>query len=73
MSGGVRTVVGPVAPVRDDVAYKFDVVLHRQIRDTGDPGRAFREAVRAVRELDQRPATWGSFQLYGDSRPWENI
>ncbi len=71
MSGGVRTVVGPVAAVRDDVAYRFDVVLHEQIRDTGDVGRAFRTAVRAVRELDQRPATWGSFQLYGDSRPWE--
>jgi CHAT domain-containing protein len=71
MSGGVRTVVGPVAAVRDDVAYRFDVVLHEEIRDTGDVGRAFRTAVRAVRELDQRPATWGSFQLYGDSRPWE--
>jgi len=71
MSGGVRTVVGPVAPVRDDVAYTFDVALHEQICETVDPGRAFHSAVRAVRELDRRPATWGSFQLYGDPRPWE--
>jgi len=73
MSGGVRTVVGPVAPVRDDIAYTFDVELHKQICQTGDPGMAFRAAVRAVRELDRRPATWGSFQLYGDPRPWEKI
>jgi len=71
MSGGVRTVVGPVAPVRDDVAYTFDVALHEQVCETGDPGRAFRSAVCAVRELDRRPATWGSFQLYGDPRSWE--
>jgi len=71
MSGGVRTVVGPVAPVRDDVAYAFDIALHERIRDSGDPGSAFRTAIRAVRDRDPRPATWGSFQLYGDSRSWE--
>jgi len=70
VSGGVRTVVGPVAPVRDDVAYTFDLELHRQLHDLGDPGRAFVGAVRAVRELDPRPSTWGNFLQWGDTRPW---
>lgn len=70
MSGGVRTVVGPVAPVRDDVAYTFDMALHRRLAETGDPQSAFLGAVAAVRELDPRPATWGSFHLWGDPRAW---
>ena len=71
MSGGVRTVVGPVAPVRDDVAYTFDLTLHRRLHETGDPQSAFLDAVTAVRELDPRPATWGSFHQWGDPRAWE--
>ena len=70
MSGGVRTVVGPVAPVRDDVAYTFDMALHRRLTETGDPQSAFLGAVAAVRELDPRPATWGSFHMWGDPRAW---
>ena len=70
MSGGVRTVVGPVAPVRDDVAYTFDIALHRRLAATGDPQSAYLGAVAAVRELDPRPATWGSFHLWGDPRAW---
>ena len=70
MSGGVRTVVGPIAPVRDDVAYTFDMALHRRLAETGDPQSAFHGAVTAVRELDPRPATWGSFHLWGDPRAW---
>ena len=70
MSGGARTVVGPVAPVRDDVAYTFDMALHRSLHDTGDPQEAFSEAVRAVREFDPRPVTWGAFHQWGDPRPW---
>jgi hypothetical protein len=71
MSGGVRTVVGPMAPVRDEVAYTFDLALHRTLRDTGDPQSAFLDAIDAVRELDPRPATWGSFHHWGDPRRWE--
>jgi CHAT domain-containing protein len=70
MSGGVRTVVGPVAPVRDDVAHTFDVALHRELAASGDPGRAYRSAVHAVRVLDPSSATWGAFHLYGDARAW---
>ncbi len=71
MSGGARTVVGPVAPVRDDVAYTFDMALHRTLHESGDPQAAFSAAVGAVRELDSSPATWGSFHHWGDPRPWE--
>jgi hypothetical protein len=70
MSGGVRTVVGPMAPVRDDVAYTFDLALHKTLRETGDPQSAFSKAIASVRELDARPATWGSFHHWGDPRPW---
>lgn len=73
MSGGVRTVVGPVAPVRDDVAYTFDMALHRQLAETGDPQAAFRRAVDEVRELDARPATWGCFHFWGDPRAWRMV
>ena len=70
MNGGVRTVVGPVAPVRDDVAHAFDVALHADLVASGDPGSAYRAAVRAVRGLDPSPATWGAFHVYGDIRSW---
>jgi hypothetical protein len=59
-----------MAPVRDDVAYTFDLALHKTLRDTGDPQSAFSKAIAAVRELDPRPATWGSFHHWGDPRPW---
>jgi hypothetical protein len=72
LGGGVRTVVGAMAPVRDDVAYAFDIALHTALNETGDPGKAYRSAVQAVRRLDPRSATWGSFQLYGDPRSWDN-
>jgi len=72
MNGGVRTVVGPVAPVRDEVAYEFDLAFHTGLRETRDPGAAFRTAISAVRGLDPRPATWGSFSMYGDPRGWED-
>jgi CHAT domain-containing protein len=71
MSGGVQTVVGPMTPVRDEVAYAFDMALHTGLRETSDPARAFCGAVRAVREIDPQPATWGSFHVYGDPRGWE--
>lgn len=73
ISGGVRTVVGPVAPVRDDVAYTFDLTLHGRLRETGNPQSAFLDAVAAVRELDPRPAIWGSFHQWGDPRAWETV
>jgi CHAT domain-containing protein len=72
MNGGVRTVVGPVAPVRDEVAYEFDLALHIGLRASRNPGTAFRSAISAVRDLDPRPATWGSFSMYGDLRGWED-
>lgn len=71
MSGGVRTVVGPAAPVRDEVAFVFDLALHAALRESDDPQAAFRAAVAAVRDSDDRPAVWGSFSYWGDPRSWE--
>ena len=31
------------------------------------------ELVAAVRELDPRPAIWGSFHQWGDPRAWETV
>ncbi len=71
MSGGVRTVVGAVAPVRDEIAHAFGVTFHRRLHESGDPGTAYADGVREVRRLDPAPATWGAFHLYGDGRAWE--
>lgn len=71
LSGGVRTVVGAVAPVRDEIAHAFGVAFHRSLRGAGDPGRAYADGVREVRRLDPAPATWGAFHLWGDARAWE--
>jgi CHAT domain-containing protein len=72
MSGGTRTVVGPVAPVRDEVAYTFDLALYRGLRNNDDPLAAFSSAVQAARRVDPRPVIWGSFHHWGDSRTWES-
>jgi len=70
MAGGVRTVTGPVAPVHDEIAYTFDLGLHQVLAGTGDPSRAYRAAISAVRDLDPSPGVWGNFHLYGDHREW---
>ncbi len=70
VAGGARTMVGPVTAVEDETAYTFDVAWADGLRRTGRPGAAFREAVSAVRRLEDDPAVWGSFQLYGDPRGW---
>jgi CHAT domain-containing protein len=72
LSGGVRTVVGPISPVRDEVAHAFDLALHTTLSETANPCHAFSCAVRTVRELDPQPAVWGAFHMYGDPRPWES-
>jgi len=72
LSGGVRTVIGPIAPVRDEVAYAFDLELHTTLSKTSNPSAAFSNAVKTVRDLDPRPAVWGAFHMYGDPRSWEN-
>jgi hypothetical protein len=71
MSGGVRTVVGPTAPVHDEIAYSFDITLHQLLQKFKDPQIAYSGAIASVRDLDPRPATWGSFQQWGDPRSWE--
>jgi hypothetical protein len=71
LGGGVRTVIGPISPVHDEIAYAFDLALHTALSRTSDPCLAFTSAVRAVRELDPQPAVWGAFHMYGDPRPWE--
>jgi tetratricopeptide (TPR) repeat protein len=70
MAGGVRSVVGAISPVKDDVACAFDLEFFRGIRDFGNPGLAFRAAVEALRRLNPNPAIWGNFHFYGDHRPW---
>jgi len=70
MAGGVRSVVGAISPVKDDVACAFDLEFFRGIRDFGNPGVAFRAAVEELRRLNPNPAIWGNFHLYGDHRPW---
>jgi hypothetical protein len=72
LGGGVRTVVGPISPVNDEVAYAFDLALHTALSETSNPCHAFSSAVKTVRDLDPRPAVWGAFHMYGDPRPWEN-
>ena len=70
LAGGVRSVVGAISPVRDDVAYSFDLEFYRGVRDLENPGDAFRLAVKALRRHDPNPATWGNFHFFGDHRPW---
>lgn len=70
MAGGVRSVVGAISPVKDDVAYAFDLEFFRGIREFGNPGIAFRAAVEELRRFDPNPAIWGNFHFYGDHRPW---
>jgi len=70
MAGGVRSVVGAISPVKDDVAYAFDLEFFRGIRQFGNPGDAFRAAVEELRRFDPNPAIWGNFHFYGDHRPW---
>jgi len=70
LAGGVRSVVGAISPVKDDVAYAFDLEFYRGIRDFGNPGIAFQSAVDGLRCLDPNPAIWGNFHFFGDHRPW---
>jgi CHAT domain-containing protein len=70
MAGGVRSVVGAISPVKDDVACAFDLEFYRGIREFHNPGIAFRAAVETLRRFDPNPAIWGNFHLYGDHRPW---
>jgi hypothetical protein len=70
MAGGVRSVVGAISPVADDVACAFDLEFFRGIRDFGNPGVAYRAAVEELRRLNPNPAIWGNFHFYGDHRPW---
>ncbi len=72
VAGGVRSVVGPITAVEDEVAYTFDVAWARGLARHGNPGRAHAEAVAALRNRDPDPAVWASFQLYGDPRGWGN-
>lgn len=68
MVGGVRTVVGPVAPVRDDLAREFSVRLYSRIEDAWSPGEAWRLALTDLRASGAPPAFWSAYQLYGDPR-----
>jgi CHAT domain-containing protein len=70
LAGGVRTVVGAISPVRDEVAYNFDLEFFRLLEDGNDPGAAYRGAVGELRRRDPHPATWGNFHFYGDQRSW---
>ena len=70
LAGGVRTVVGAISPVRDEVAYEFDLEFFRLLEKGNDPGAAYRGAVGELRRGDPHPATWGNFHFYGDQRSW---
>jgi len=70
LAGGVRSVVGAISPVKDDMAYAFDLEFYRGIGGLRHPGNAYRLAVNALRRMDPNPATWGNFHLFGDHRPW---
>jgi hypothetical protein len=70
LAGGVRSVVGAISPVSDDVAYTFDLELYRDLGELRHPGSAYRAAVDRLRREDPNPATWGNFHLFGDHRPW---
>lgn len=70
MAGGVRSVVGAISPVKDDVAYAFDLEFFRGVREYQNPGAAYREAVKQLRRFNPNPAVWGNFHFYGDHRPW---
>lgn len=71
LAGGVRSVTGAVAPVRDDVAHAFGVTFHSTLAGGGGPATAYRDGLWAARALDPDPASWGVFHLYGDIREWE--
>ena len=70
LGSGVRSVVGPVAWVRDPLAHAFALAFHDRLRKADGPAEAFRQAIGQLREADPHPAAWGSFQLFGDGRPW---
>jgi tetratricopeptide (TPR) repeat protein len=70
LAGGVRSVVGAISPVMDDVAYAFDLELYRGLGELGNPGIAYQSAVDALRRRDPNPAVWGNFHFFGDHRPW---
>jgi len=70
LAAGVRTVVGPLASVRDDVACAFAETFYSTLMTSSSPGTAYRAAVSALRRADPHPAAWGSFHPYGDLRPW---
>ncbi len=70
MTGGVGTVVGPTAPVTDEVASTFDLAFFSALEECADPGVAFHEGIGAVIRNDPDPAGWAAFQMYGDPRPW---
>ncbi len=70
MAGGVRSVVGAISPVKDDVACAFDLEFFRGIQRLNNPGAAFRAAVEGLRRHNPNPAIWGNFHFYGDHRPW---
>lgn len=72
IAGGVRTVVGSVAPVRDDVARAFSTALYSRLHSNWAPGEAWRGAVTELRASYPTPALWGAFQIFGDPRPWLN-
>jgi CHAT domain-containing protein/tetratricopeptide (TPR) repeat protein len=70
LAGGVRSVVGAISPVMDDVAYAFDLELYRGIGELDNPGIAYQSAVHSLRRRDPNPAIWGNFHFFGDHRPW---
>ena len=70
LAGGVRSVVGAISPVMDDVAYAFDLELYRGIEEFDNPGIAYQSAIDALRRRHPNPAIWGNFHFFGDHRPW---
>jgi CHAT domain-containing protein len=72
LGAGVRSVVGPVAWVRDPLAHAFALAFHDRLRHEVGPAEAFRHAVLTLRDSDPHPAAWGTFQHFGDGRPWRS-
>jgi len=69
-ASGVRTALLAPGALDDHLAREAAESFYRMVFELG-PGEAFRRTLLALREEHPHPALWASFQLYGDTRPWE--
>ena len=68
LAAGVDAVVGSQQPIRDDVARKFSIELHRALAGGASPAAAVRAASERLRADGIAAEEWSSFIVIGGSR-----